>query len=118
MSGLRKCGSGSIFEGSIYRQGLTATLGDDLPPDALLAARNTLGGAVAVAENLPEQLGATLARVSRNAFIEAFQTTAMVSVAITLIAAAATVLILRRPEDDRIKIEAVETKRVEPTRNL
>jgi DHA2 family multidrug resistance protein-like MFS transporter len=54
-------------------------LDSELPPDALLAARNTLGGAVAVAENLPEQLGAALARVSRKAFIEAFQATAMVS---------------------------------------
>jgi nitrate reductase gamma subunit len=71
-----------------------------------------------VAENLPEQLGAALARVSRKAFIEAFQATAMVSTAITLIAAAATALILRRPEDDRVKIEGFETKSVETTRNV
>jgi DHA2 family multidrug resistance protein-like MFS transporter len=102
----------------IYRAGLTGALDSELPPDALLAARNTLGGAVAVAENLPEQLGAALARVSRKAFIEAFQATAMVSTAITLIAAAATALILRRPEDDRVKIEGFETKSVETTRNV
>jgi DHA2 family multidrug resistance protein-like MFS transporter len=82
----------------IYRGAVVGALGGDLPPDALEAARDTLGGALSAAEVLPHALGAPLAAASRNAFVQAFQATALTSVAITLIAAAATALLLGRPE--------------------
>jgi hypothetical protein len=46
---------------------------------------------LAVASNLPDEIGAVLITVSRSAFIEAFQTTALACAAIVLIAAAGTV---------------------------
>jgi MFS transporter, DHA2 family, multidrug resistance protein len=80
----------------IYRETVTSTLGGDLPPDALAAARETLGGALSIAGTLPDEVRVTLDNVSRRAFVEAFQTTAMVSAAIALVAAAGTVLIFGR----------------------
>lgn len=82
----------------IYRGAVVGALGGDLPPDALEAARDTLGGALSATDTLPHALGALLAAASRNAFVEAFQAIALVSVAITLIAAAATALLLGRPQ--------------------
>ena len=84
----------------IYRGKVTGALGDDLPPDALVAARDTLGGALSVAETLPDEIGAALVTVSRSAFVEAFQTTALACAAIALIAAAGTVRVLRRPQQN------------------
>lgn len=47
--------------------------------------------ALAVAGTLPDEIGAALITVSRSAFVEAFQTTALACAAIVLIAAAGTV---------------------------
>jgi DHA2 family multidrug resistance protein-like MFS transporter len=93
----------------IYRATVTGVTGGDLPTDALVAARDTLGGALAVAETLPEQLGVPLVSASRSAFIRAFQTTAMVSSAITLVAAVLAVLILRQHLANEVPIEGLET---------
>jgi MFS transporter, DHA2 family, multidrug resistance protein len=82
----------------IYRGAVAGALGGDLPPDALDAARDTLGGALSVAGDLPHELSAPLVAVSRSAFVEAFQATALACVAITLIAAAATALVLGRSQ--------------------
>jgi MFS transporter, DHA2 family, multidrug resistance protein len=82
----------------IYRGTVAGALGGHLPPDALDAARDTLGGALSAAGALPHALGAPLVVVSRGAFVEAFQATALASVTITLIAAAATALLLGRPQ--------------------
>ena len=84
----------------IYRGTVVGALGGDLPPDARDAARDTLGGALSVAGALPEPLGATLVSASRSAFVEAFQVTALASVAMTLIAAVAVALILGRPHQN------------------
>jgi MFS transporter, DHA2 family, multidrug resistance protein len=84
----------------IYRGTVAGALGGDLPPGALEAARDTLGGALYVAGALPDELGASLVTVSRRAFVEAFQTTALASAAIALIAAASTALVLRRPHQN------------------
>jgi len=83
----------------IYRGTVGGALGGDLPPDALVAARDTLGGALSVAVTLPDGIGAALVSVSRGAFVEAFQTTAFVSAAIALIAAAGTARVLGRPQE-------------------
>ncbi len=82
----------------IYRGTMAGAFVGDLPPDALEAARGTLGAALSVADVVAEPLGATLVSVSRNAFVEAFQVAAVVAAAIALIAAAATALFLDRPE--------------------
>jgi MFS transporter, DHA2 family, multidrug resistance protein len=80
----------------IYRGAVTGAPGGDLPTDAVAAARDTVGGARFAAEALPDELGAALVTLSRSAFVEAFQTAALVSVAIALVAAVGTARILGR----------------------
>jgi DHA2 family multidrug resistance protein-like MFS transporter len=81
----------------IYRGTVTGALGGNLPPDALVAARDTLGGALSAAGTLPDEIGAALVTVSRGAFVDAIQTTALVCAAMALVAAAGTARVLGRP---------------------
>ncbi|HSV57323.1 MAG TPA: MFS transporter [Variovorax sp.] len=80
----------------VYRGAVAGALGGGLPPDALEAARDTLGGALFAAGALPHEIGAPLVEGARSAFVEAFQATALTSAAMALIAAAATALLLDR----------------------
>jgi DHA2 family multidrug resistance protein-like MFS transporter len=81
----------------IYRGAVAGALGSELPPNALAAARDTLGGALSVAGGLPEPVGVALVSASRSVFVDAFQATALVSAVITFIAAGAVALIFSRP---------------------
>jgi len=81
---------------AIYRGSVGDAITGILPPAAIEAARDTLGGALSVAQTLGGQLGADLVGASRSAFAAAFQSAAQVSAAMTLIAAAATALVLGR----------------------
>ena len=47
---------------AVYRGAMADAVPAGVPPEAAEAARDTLGGAVAVAEQLPDQLGADAAR--------------------------------------------------------
>ncbi|MFD6948621.1 MFS transporter [Nocardiopsis sp. TSRI0078] len=77
---------------AVYRRRLSgATLPEDTPPDAVEAARDTLGGAVAAAGDLAGPGGERLLTVAREAFVQGMQvTTVMLAVllgAVTLTAA-------------------------------
>jgi DHA2 family multidrug resistance protein-like MFS transporter len=95
--GIALLGSVATF---IYRGTVAGAWGGDLPPDALEAARQTLGGALSVAEALPDASGTALVSDSRSAFVEAFQTTALACAVISLIAAAATLRVLGRTQQN------------------
>jgi DHA2 family multidrug resistance protein-like MFS transporter len=60
---------------AIYRRDLTGTLPAGLPADSAAIARDTLGGAVAVAGQLPAELGAPLLVAARDAFIQGMHLT-------------------------------------------
>jgi DHA2 family multidrug resistance protein-like MFS transporter len=81
----------------LYRTNVVDALGGKLPPNALRAARDTLGGAIATAADLPDGLGAVVASVARAAFVEAFQASAWTAAAIALLAAVTTALVMGRP---------------------
>ena len=81
----------------LYRTNVVDALGGILPPNALRAARDTLGGAIATAADLPDGLGALVAGVARAAFVEAFQASAATAAAIALLAAFTTALVMGRP---------------------
>jgi len=68
----------------------------NVPSHAIEAARSTLGGALAVAEELPHRLGAELLGTAREAFTQAFQLTAAISAAVALITALLATALLRR----------------------
>jgi MFS transporter, DHA2 family, multidrug resistance protein len=81
---------------AVYRSMMADAAPGGVPPEAMQAARGTLGGAVAVAEQLPGQLGAVMLGAAREAFTHAFQLAAAISAVISLATAIVAVLLLRR----------------------
>ena len=67
-----------------------------VPSSAAEAARDTLGGAQAVAEQLPEPLGAELLDAAREAFTHGLQLTAATSAAVAAALAILAAFLLRR----------------------
>jgi DHA2 family multidrug resistance protein-like MFS transporter len=59
-------------------------------------ARGTLGGAVAAAGELPEPLGAALLGAAREAFMQAFGATVVISAVMSIGVAVLAVLLLRQ----------------------
>jgi DHA2 family multidrug resistance protein-like MFS transporter len=80
---------------AVYRGAMANAVPDGLPAEAATAARDTLGGALAIAGRLPAPLGAALIDVARGAFTQAMTWAASVSVAITIATAIAAALLLR-----------------------
>ncbi len=62
---------------AIYRSQVAYAIPSTVSAEAAAAARDTLGGAVALAGQLPDALGATLLHVARSAFTQALQMTAV-----------------------------------------
>jgi DHA2 family multidrug resistance protein-like MFS transporter len=79
---------------AIYRSGLAASLPAGVSAQAAAAARDTLGGGVAVAQQLPADVGASLLAASREAFTAGLQVTAGISAVVAVgIAVVATVML-------------------------
>ena len=87
---------------AIYRGEIASTLPRGVPDEAAEIARGTIGGAVSIAERLPEPLGAELLASARDAFAHAFGTTAAISACLAIAVALLAVLLLRgvRPHAD------------------
>jgi len=81
---------------AVYRSAMAHAVADGLPPEAAEAVRDTLGGAVAVAERLPDPLGAELLATARQAFTQCFQLTAAICVAVVIATAIVATILLRR----------------------
>ena len=80
---------------AVYRGQMADKVMASVPLEAANAARSTLGGAVAVAGHLPDQVGAALLSASRDAYALSFEITAAVSAVITLVTAILAVALLR-----------------------
>jgi MFS transporter, DHA2 family, multidrug resistance protein len=91
---------------AIYRTRMTAAMPNGVPVEVSDVARGTLGGATAVAGQLPDQVGAILLGTARDAFTQAFVATAAVNAVLVLVAAIAATLMLRRAQ---IQIRARES---------
>ena len=63
---------------AVYRGQVAARLPAGVPPAAAAAARDTLGGAVAAAAQLPEPLAATLLGAAREAFVHGLQLSSLI----------------------------------------
>jgi DHA2 family multidrug resistance protein-like MFS transporter len=77
---------------AVYRTEIAASLPSGIPAEAAEAARDTLGGAVAIAQTLPDAVGAALVAAAQTAFVDAIHLVAAVAVVgavLTAIAAAA-----------------------------
>jgi MFS transporter, DHA2 family, multidrug resistance protein len=88
---------------AVYRGVMAHAVPGGVPQVATEAARATLGGALAVAERLPDQLGAELLLVARDAFVQAFELAAAISAGLVLVTAIVAAIVLRdvRPGSDR-----------------
>jgi MFS transporter, DHA2 family, multidrug resistance protein len=80
---------------AIYRNKVADTLPTGLPPGATETARDTLGGAMGVADHLPGPLGLELLDAAREAFVLALQLTAAASAALAVGTAVIVLVLLR-----------------------
>jgi len=85
---------GSIVT-AIYRNGMVNVVPAGVPHQFADAARDTLGGAVVMAQQLSDETGAALLGAARSAFADAFEIASLGCVAVSLAAAALAVILLR-----------------------
>ncbi len=80
---------------AVYRTEVGDTLPSGLPPEVADAARDTLGGALAIAQTLPESLGAPLVAAAQVAFIDAIHFVAAIAAVLAVITAIGAAVALR-----------------------
>ncbi len=85
---------------AIYRNELVDTIPAVISTDLREAARATLGGAVHVSEQIPNNLGIALLDAARQAFIHAMQISIIISVGIAIVTAIIVVLALRNSQKE------------------
>jgi DHA2 family multidrug resistance protein-like MFS transporter len=80
---------------AVYRNQLTDDMPADVPPEQAAAARDTLGGAVAAADELPEPLATQLLDAARDAFTLGMQVSAWASAVLAAAGAVLAAVVLR-----------------------
>jgi DHA2 family multidrug resistance protein-like MFS transporter len=80
---------------ALYRADISTSLPAGVPPASVAVARDTLGGAVGVAGQLPGQLGTELLQVAREAFVHGMQVAASISAVFAITVAVVAVTMLR-----------------------
>ncbi len=81
---------------AVSRDELLASMPAGESPDAADSARDTLGGALAVASELPADLGTQLAAAAESAFTQALQTAVLVGAAVAVATAVLTTVLVWR----------------------
>ena len=90
---------------ALYRSHVLSELPSGIPPQLREAALDTLGGAVSVAGQLPDTLGAALLAIARDAFVQALNLVAGISAVVALATAVLVAMLIRparvsRPEKE------------------
>ncbi len=108
---------------AVYRSELANRLPAGVPPEAGQIALDTLGGAVRVAQQLPDQFGIALIDIARDAFVRGLHLAATISATVAIGAAIMAVILLRRvparfehertPELDAVGATAIELDKKE-----
>ncbi|MDQ5816721.1 MAG: MFS transporter [Actinomycetota bacterium] len=80
---------------AVYRSEVTEAIPDGVPPAAQEAARDTLGGALAAAQQLPDQIGQKLVDAAHVAFTDGLHLTAAIGAVIALVIASLVAILLR-----------------------
>jgi MFS transporter, DHA2 family, multidrug resistance protein len=105
---------------AVYRSGVTAALPSGIPPELVETVKETLGGAVVAAAQLPEQIGTALLDVARQSFVHGLQLNALIGVVGFLFLVFVTATILRNvqphaePENEAQPGYAVGSVAVQP----
>jgi MFS transporter, DHA2 family, multidrug resistance protein len=81
---------------AVYRGHTAETISAEVPADAAASAKDTLGGAVEVADRLPQALAADVLEPAREAFTQGLQIAATVSGVLVVAAAVLVARLLRR----------------------
>ncbi|MGQ0778161.1 MAG: MFS transporter [Pseudonocardiales bacterium] len=92
---------------AVYRNQVTDTVPAGVPPEAAEAARQTLGGAVVAAQQLPDERGVALLDTAREAFTHALQFNAGLSAVVVTGLAILTATMRRPPTSARNAVGAV-----------
>ena len=96
---------------AVYRSHVAAALPSGISPEAAHAIQETLGGAVVIARQLPDQIGAVLLTSASEAFVLGLQLTALIGTVVMIALAVLTLTLLRHieidaePEDDHPTLE-------------
>jgi DHA2 family multidrug resistance protein-like MFS transporter len=80
---------------ALYRREVADALPAGIPAEFAVIARDTLGGAVAVAAQMPAELGGALLTVARTAFVDGMQVAAIISASLAVGVAALALVTLR-----------------------
>jgi MFS transporter, DHA2 family, multidrug resistance protein len=80
---------------AVYRGAIADAIPGGVPPQAAEAARGTLGGAMAVAQQLPDHLGTALLGPAHQAFMQSMQRVTLVCAAVAIVTAVGVVILLR-----------------------
>ncbi|MDQ5825355.1 MAG: MFS transporter [Chloroflexota bacterium] len=80
---------------AVYRGAVANDLPAGIPAEAAATARETLGGAVGVAQQLPDQMGVALLEVAREAFVQGLHIAAGISGVVAIVAAIIAVMVFR-----------------------
>jgi DHA2 family multidrug resistance protein-like MFS transporter len=80
---------------AIYRADVADSLPPGVPAEAAAAARDTLGGAVGAAGDLPAALGASVVDAASAAFVAGLQTGAVIAAALSALLAVVVAVLLR-----------------------
>ena len=99
---------------AIYRSRIAESLPAGVPPDAVAAARDTLGAAVEVAASLPGVTGDALLRAAQGAFVEGMQIAALISVVVSIIVAVIAFVGLRHVPPTKVEPLGVEQSGDQP----
>ncbi len=81
---------------AIYRGAMADSIPDTVPLEAAVAARDTLGGALWAAAQLPEQTNGVLLGAAREAFTQGFRLTSITSAVIVFAVAILVTVLLRK----------------------
>jgi DHA2 family multidrug resistance protein-like MFS transporter len=106
---------------AVYRGQMADALPGGVPGQAAVAARDTLGGAVAAASQLPDQLGQALLLAARQAFTQglrlAFAVSATAAISVAILAA---VLLrrLRPSSEPQARLDPETTQSTAPPKKL
>jgi DHA2 family multidrug resistance protein-like MFS transporter len=93
---------------AVYRGQVTGAITSGVPAGAATATRDTLGGAVSAAGQLPDELGAALLGAARDAFGHGLHVVAAISAGVAIGSAVLAAVMLRgAPSSDIVEADLV-----------
>ena len=106
---------------AVYRSQMADRLPAGIPPETAASARDTLGGAVAAAGQLPDQLGQALLGAARQAFTQGLHLAFTISAAAAIGVAILAAILLRRlrpNSEPQARLDPERTQRTERREKL